>query len=70
MAIFPLIIAALLQAGVPAPGTYEYPGRVVTPSGRVLSYDSYTINEDGSVTYHLTGGGDYTTFPRQAPVLR
>ena len=61
MALFPLIIAALLQTGGQAPGTYQQSGQFTAPGGRVVLYDSYTVNSNGTITYNLTGGGSFTT---------
>ena len=66
MAFFPLVIAFLLQAGSLPPGTYEQSGSFTTSGGQVVTYTSFTVNTNGTITYNLSGGGRFTT-PRLRP---
>jgi hypothetical protein len=62
-----MIVAALLQSSSLPPGTYQRSGQLTAPNGTVVYYSSFTVNQDGSITYNLTGGGRFT-LPKLSPI--
>lgn len=62
-----LAVPAIAQFN-PAPGYYATPGVFTPVGGQTIHYTAYRINENGTTTFYLVGGGVFT-YVRPMPSL-